>query len=79
MEKRQSLIHEGNSKGREPTLTTHASLVNIASDDKPQQDTEIFDGIARGEIAITEGRVLTSTEAKARMSRWLKSPKRGSL
>ncbi|WP_395731170.1 type II toxin-antitoxin system Phd/YefM family antitoxin [Prosthecobacter sp.] len=32
----------------------------------------ILEGIARGERAAEEGRVVTHTEAKKRMSRWLK-------
>lgn len=32
----------------------------------------ILEGIARGERAIEEGRVVTHAEAKKRMSRWLK-------
>ena len=31
----------------------------------------ILEGIARGERAIEEGRLVTHTEAKKRMSRWL--------
>lgn len=32
----------------------------------------ILEGIARGERAIEEGRIVTHAEAKKRMSRWLK-------
>lgn len=32
----------------------------------------ILKGIARGETAVREGRVLSHAEAKAKMSRWLK-------
>ena len=31
----------------------------------------ILEGIARGECAIEEGRVVTHAEAKKRMARWL--------
>jgi predicted transcriptional regulator len=40
-----------------------------------QRDREAvlnLEGIARGEMAAAEGRVLTHAQAKERMSRWLK-------
>ena len=38
----------------------------------PEQRIVVLEGIARGEMAVAEGRVLTHVEAKARMARWLK-------
>jgi predicted transcriptional regulator len=32
----------------------------------------LLEGIARGESAVEEGRVVTQAEAKRRMARWLK-------
>ena len=64
-------------RDREPILITQhglpsAYLVDVASYDQLQQRMSILEGIARGEMAIAEGRVLTNAQAKDRMSRWLK-------
>ncbi len=32
----------------------------------------MLEGIARGEMAVAEGRVVSHAEAKTRMARWLK-------
>ncbi|MFY8133677.1 MAG: type II toxin-antitoxin system prevent-host-death family antitoxin, partial [Aquimonas sp.] len=32
----------------------------------------VLEGIARGEQAVAEGRVVTHDQAKARLARWLK-------
>lgn len=37
-----------------------------------QQRIAVLEGIARGEMAVAEGRVVTHAEAKVRMARWLK-------
>jgi predicted transcriptional regulator len=37
-----------------------------------QQRMAVLEGIARGEMAVVEGRVVTHAEAKARLARWLK-------
>jgi len=37
-----------------------------------QQRMNVLEGIARGEQAVSEGRVLTHDQAKARLARWLK-------
>ena len=36
----------------------------------PDVDEAIREGIARGEHAVAEGRVLTQREAEARLARW---------
>ncbi len=64
-------------RDREPILITQhglptAYLVDVESYELLQQRMTILEGIARGEMAVAEGRVLTNTQAKARMSRWLK-------
>ncbi len=62
---------------REPILITQhglpsAYLIDVASYEKAQQRMSLLEGIARGERAMDEGRVLSQPQAKARMSRWLK-------
>jgi prevent-host-death family protein len=61
----------------EPILITQhglpaAYLVDVDSYDKLQKRIGLLEGIARGERAVEEGRVLTQGEAKKRMARWLK-------
>jgi len=62
---------------REPILITQhglpsAYLVDVASFERMQERLSVLEGIARGEMAIAEGRVVTHAQAKARMARWLK-------
>jgi len=64
-------------RDREPILITQhgvpsAYLVDVESFDLMQQRMAILEGIARGEMALAEGRVVGHDEAKARMARWLK-------
>lgn len=49
-----------------------AYLIDVESYDELQRRLAVLQGIARGERAIDEGRTLSQTQAKARMSRWLK-------
>lgn len=62
---------------KKPILITQhglpsAYLVDVESFELMQQRMELLEGIARGEMAITEGRGVSHEDAKARMSRWLK-------
>ena len=62
---------------REPILITQhgvpsAYLVDVESYDKLQRRVAVLEGIARGERAIEQGRVVTHAKARARMARWLK-------
>ncbi len=64
-------------RDREPILITQhgvpsAYLVDVESFERLQQRMAILEGIARGEMATAEGRVLTHDQAKDRMGRWLK-------
>lgn len=64
-------------RDREPILITQhglpsAYLVDVESYELLQQRMAILEGIARGEMAIAEGRVVTHAQAKTRMARWLK-------
>jgi prevent-host-death family protein len=50
-----------------------AYLVDVETWDALQKRLALLEGIARGERAFEEGRVLTQAQARRRMSRWLKS------
>ncbi len=60
----------------EPVLITQhglpaAYLVDAESYEAMTARIGLLEGIAKGEKAIQEGRVLSNAEAKKRMSRWL--------
>lgn len=64
-------------KDREPILITQhgvpsAYLVDVETFETLQRRMTLLEGIARGEKAIEEGRVVTHAQAKRRMARWLK-------
>ena len=64
-------------RDKEPILITQhglpsAYLVDVASFDLLQERMALLEGIARGEMAVAEGRTLTHSQAKTRMARWLK-------
>ncbi|MHC1769146.1 MAG: type II toxin-antitoxin system Phd/YefM family antitoxin [Verrucomicrobiia bacterium] len=61
---------------RDPVLITQhgrpaAYLVDVETYEDTQRRLAVLEGIARGERAIEEGRVVSHTEAKKRMARWL--------
>jgi prevent-host-death family protein len=65
------------ARDRAPILITQhglpgAYLVDVQTYEQQQQRIAILEGIARGEMAVAEGRVLSHAKAKARMARWLK-------
>ncbi len=49
-----------------------AYLVDVESFELLQRRMALLEGIARGEMAVAEGRVVSHTDAKSRMGRWLK-------
>ena len=49
-----------------------AYLMAVEAFDSLQRRLGLLEGIARGERAVDEGRVLTHAEAKKRMARWLR-------
>lgn len=49
-----------------------AYLVDVESYEKLLKRVSLLEGIARGERAVEDGRVLSHRDAEARMSRWLK-------
>jgi len=61
---------------RTPVLITEhgkpaAYLVDVETFESLRDRIRILEGIARGEKAIREGRVLTQAQAKRKMKRWL--------
>ncbi|MBV1884582.1 MAG: type II toxin-antitoxin system Phd/YefM family antitoxin [Pseudomonadales bacterium] len=64
-------------QSKEPVLITEhgqpsAYLVDVEDYEFMQQRIDILEGIAKGEKAIIENRVLTNKQAKDAMSKWLK-------
>ena len=73
--KATDLISEISSNGEPIMITQHglpaAYLLYVDSYQKMQERIALLEGIAKGEKAIREGRVVKHAEAKKRMSRWL--------
>ncbi len=64
-------------RDREPILITQhglpsAYLVDVESYELLQERMTLLEGIARGEMAIAQGRTVSHNQAKVRMARWLK-------
>lgn len=64
-------------RNKEPILITQhglpsAYLVDVESYELLQQRMSILEGIARGEMAIADGRTMSHAQAKTRLTRWLK-------
>jgi len=62
---------------KEPVLITEhgqpsAYLVDVQDYEMMQNRMRILEGIAKGEAAILDNRVYTQSEAKEKMSKWLK-------
>ena len=77
LKRRATALLERLEADREPILITQhgvpsAYLVDVDSYEKLQRRVAILEGIARGERAIEQGRVVTHDKARARMARWLK-------
>lgn len=49
-----------------------AYLVDVETFESMKERMTLLEGIARGEMAVAEGRVATHSEAKKRLGRWLK-------
>lgn len=63
-------------KARVPILITEhgrpaAYLVDVRSFEEQQARLKILEGIARGERAVQEGRIVTHAQAKRLLKRWL--------
>lgn len=48
-----------------------AYLIDVESFEANRKRMQLLEGLARGEKAFSEGRILSSAEAKKKMSRWL--------
>lgn len=64
-------------RDKQPILITQhglpsAYLVDVETFELLQQRMAVLEGIARGEMAVAEGRVVSHAEARTRMGRWLK-------
>ena len=73
--KATDLISEISSAHEPIMITQHglpaAYLVDVESYQKMEARVELLEGVAKGEKAIQEGRILKHSEAKQRMGRWL--------
>lgn len=63
-------------RDRDPVLITQhgrpaAYLIDVETYDQLTERLAVLEGIARGEQAIEQGRILSHLEAKKRMERWL--------
>lgn len=64
-------------RGKQPILITHDGLpsaypVDVETYELLQQRMSVFEGIALGELAVAEGRVVPHAEARSRMARSIK-------
>lgn len=64
-------------RSKEPILITQhgvpsAYLIDVETYETLQRRMNLLEGIARGEVAIENGRTVTHAQAKQRMARWLK-------
>ncbi len=64
-------------RDRDPVLITQhgrpaAYLVDVETYEELWRRLQMLEGIARGERAIEQGRVLPHAEAKKRLARWLR-------
>ena len=76
LKRKATEIIAGFESDQNPVLITQhglpaAYLVAVDAFDSLNQRIGMLEGIARGERAIDEGRTVTHSEAKKRMSRWL--------
>ncbi len=64
-------------RDKEPILITQhglpsAYLLDVQTFQLMQRRMSILEGIARGEQAVSEGRIATHAQAQDRLARWLK-------
>jgi prevent-host-death family protein len=77
LKRKATKLLESLKKDRAPILITQhglpaAYLIDVETYDAQQSHIALLEGIARGEKAIEDGRVLTHAQAEKRMARWLK-------
>ena len=76
VKRRATEIIEELREDRVPVLITErgrsaAMLVDVESWDEMVRRLEVLEGIARGERALVEGRVVSHAQARRRLKRWL--------
>ena len=64
-------------RDKKPILITQhglpsAYLVDVETYQLQQERMAVLEGIARGEMAVAEGRTLTHSQTEKRLSKWLK-------
>ena len=77
LKRRATEIIKELNREHQPILITErgkpaAYLVDVQSFEEEMKRMALLEGLARGEAAIQGGRVVSHSEAKKRMSRWLK-------
>ena len=63
------IIHDLNRKHEPVLITEHG--IDVQSFQEITKRNELLEGLARGESAIKQGRVVSQREAKERMKKWL--------
>ncbi|HTB62421.1 MAG TPA: type II toxin-antitoxin system Phd/YefM family antitoxin [Opitutales bacterium] len=76
LKRRATAIISGLQADRDPILITHrgrpaAYLLDVETYEALHQRLSVLEGLALGERAIREGRVLSHRAAKKRLARWL--------
>ena len=76
LKRRATEILGGLASDREPILIPQhgrpaAYLLDVSTFEAMEDRITMLEGVARGERAIEEGRVVSHGEAKRRMERWL--------
>ncbi len=76
LKRKATEIIAGLEADQDPVLITQhgrpaAYLMAVEAFDSLQRKLDLLEGIARGERAVEEGRVITHAEAKKHLARWL--------
>lgn len=77
LKRKATEIISGLQADRDPILITQhgkpaAYLVDVATYEEMNRRMSVLEGIALGEQAVREGRILTQAKAKRRLAQWLK-------
>lgn len=77
LKRRATEIIDDLAEHKEPVLITQhgqpaAFLIGVEEFSGMQKKLKMLEGIARGEKAILEGRLVSHQDAKKKMARWLK-------
>jgi len=76
LKRRATEIIRDLNKKHEPVLITEhgkpaAYLIDVQSFQEITKKNELFEGLARGEAAIQQGKIVPQKDAKERMKKWL--------